>query len=188
MQMKKTYYCCLNLEQRYDNFLRESMDQLSHYLSCPPVEVNYSFEELPAKLKNTISDVLETENDIISFFAWTLSALHKNLRRVSRLFILCPPDGKIAALAKKKSPNVLWGLSNTQVSATYYLDNEFIIWHEALHLLDADDCHDISKGDRGPNCECKNCIMQYEPTKYTVGEWPFLCTRNIDRIRKWVLE
>jgi hypothetical protein len=164
------------------------MDQLSDYLSCPPVDVNYNFEELPAKLKNTISDVLEKQNDIISFFGLTLSGLRKNLRRVSRLFILCPPHNKIATMSKKECPNAYWGFSNGQVSATYDLDNKFIIWHEALHLLGAEDCYDLSKGDRGPNCECKKCIMQYEPTKYTVGEWPFLCDRNIDRIRKWVLE
>lgn len=186
--MKKTYYCCLNLEERYDNFLRQSMDQLSHYLSCPPVEVNYSFHELSIDSKNEVLNTLEQQDDIYGFFSLTLFSIRKRLGQVSRLFILCSPDDKIATLAKKECPNALWGVSNTQVSATYDLDNKFIIWHEALHLLGADDCYDLSKGDRGPNCECKKCIMQYEPTKYTVGEWPFLCDRNIDRIRKWVLE
>jgi len=186
--MKRTYYCCRNIEERYDAFLRKAVDQLSRYLSSPPVEADYRFHQLPMDSKNVVSNILKQQHNIDGFFGQTLCSLRERLRQVSRLFILCSPHGRIAALAQKQSPNARWGISSTQVSATYCLDNEYIVWHEALHLLGAEDCYDLSKGDRGPNCECKNCSMQYAPTKQTVNRWPFLCGGNMDRIRKWILE
>lgn len=61
--------------------------------------------------------------------------------------------------------------------------DKYIIWHEMLHLLGAYDCYDLSKNERGPNCDLPNCIMQYEATMANVGKWPFLCNGNLQLVR-----
>ena len=63
-----------------------------------------------------------------------------------------------------------------------------VIIHELLHLLGADDCYDMTKEDWGPNCGLPNCIMQYQATIDNVGDWPFLCEKNIEKIRNRINE
>ncbi len=182
--IKNTYYCTLGLDERHDEFLRNSMDELFRHLSDSPMGFDCPFHELVIEHRTILSDVLEERNDIFEFFALSLSKIRKKVRQISRLFILCPTESKIAYLAKKECPNAVWGFSNTQVSATYSLNNKYIVWHELLHLFEVDDCH-CGPEKPGPTCELTNCIMQYAPTPQTVGEWPFLCQKNIKRIQSW---
>jgi len=99
----------------------------------------------------------------------------------TRVLICSPPDGRIATLAKELNPDAEWGMSGSVLASVYGKVDRYVIWHEALHLLGADDCYQLP--DKGPCCELPNCIMQYEPTLSRVGRWPFICSKNIQSIQ-----
>ena len=99
--------------------------------------------------------------------------------------VYCKGNSKLAKAAKEESPLAQWGLTNDYylVSAVYKRCNKYLLWHEALHLFEVCDCYCYYNPNAGVNCDLSNCIMQYEPLKETVGEWPFLCEKNIKRIQ-----
>jgi hypothetical protein len=103
-----------------------------------------------------------------------------------RTFIVtaCRNDHPLAQLARKGNPKAVWGATCGRFALVYNLGNPYGVWHEALHLLRAQDCY--AADDHGPTCELQNCIMQYAATHETVGDWPFLCAPNCDRVRRFV--
>jgi hypothetical protein len=99
----------------------------------------------------------------------------------SPLIILCTPSSTFAKLTKKDNPTARWGGNLGNLSVVYNVLNKYILWHEVFHILGAEDCYQLP--DRGPTCNIPNCIMQYEPTQVSVGDWPFLCGDNCVRVR-----
>lgn len=193
--MRETYYWCLGLDECYEKFMRESMSELRELMSRPPLTIQHSFSELPQEERESLESIINKQNHIqpcLLLMAEHLRSIAQSSARPN-LSILCSPESKIAQLARKQSPEALWGFSNADpehpegkcgwCSATYELGNKFILWHETLHVLGADDCHDCDRNP-GPTCGCKNCIMRYVPTPESVGEWPFLCKENLDRIQR----
>jgi len=193
--VRETYYCCMGLDEHHEQFLRASMDELSELMPRPPLQVSCKFSELPRELRQELEDIVQNQNDIYPCFMEMESHLQSALRCDVRpnLSVLCSPEHLIAGLARQKSTGARWGFSNADVdhpdtkrgwcAATYKLNNKYILWHETLHVLGADDCHEGDKNS-GPTCRCGNCIMQYVPTPQTVGAWPFLCQENMDRIKR----
>ncbi len=187
--MRKTFFCCIDLDERGDGFLQKSMEEFSRLLSLPPIQIDYKFEPLSANLKEEVVSVIESKPDIGNCSNAVQYYFYNKFGYSANLVVLCPPDSALHAIALQSYPSALWGISNAGLAVIYNLDNKYVVWHETLHILGADDCYDLDKGNRGPNCELNNCIMQYEATKENVGTWPFLCKKNISlvksRINKW---
>jgi hypothetical protein len=96
------------------------------------------------------------------------------------VFVFCARDDPVAQAARRENPQALWGAA---VRGDYALawtpGNRFLLWHEAMHLLFANDCYDES-GNR--TCDEARCIMQYEPCEENCGGDLYLCHANVQRV------
>ena len=182
--MRRIFYYSLDLPPEHKDDCARAMRRLSDYLALPPLQVQYSFEELPADLESDVRESIETAESFSSCSASIADYFFVELGDLANLIVLCNLDSRLKKLSLKSNRDALWGGTAGCLAAVYQLDNEYILWHEALHMLGAEDCYDMSVGLRGPNCGLPNCIMQYEATKSNVGDWPFLCNENINRIKK----
>ena len=186
--MLKLYWYCLGLKELDQEFVERTLYELKHLLKRPPVQI-----ELKAVLlDNQAAELVCSELRNISLktdrpFALWCALIRSKLSglKSTPLLIYSNADSVIAKAAIKENCSAKWGLMNDQfaVSAVYKLGNKYILWHEALHLFDAGDCYCYANPNAGTNCDLTNCIMRYEPLKETVREWPFLCEKNIKRIR-----
>lgn len=188
MSSRKTFYFCLDVHRNEQEFAREALDRLLKYISLEPFSITHIIEQLPVALVPDVQRIITNEkNDMLDCLNdWTYFSLDK-WGGLSNLLVICSPNSHVAKAILKSNPAALWGGSNGQFSAVYEPMNEFVLWHETLHLLGAEDCYNLEINDEGPTCECSNCIMQYAPTQNTVGTWPFLCDGNINRIRERVV-
>lgn len=180
----KAYYYCYDMPPEKEISLREAMRKLSRLLNLAPAEIDYRFSELPEEHTKNVRDII---NGIDIVGAWSVRIARYFRRREgnpSGILILCARESRLAKLSKDESSSACWGYSYPWLGLSYGGHDEYIVWHEMMHLLGADDCYDLKQRSHAPNCELDNCIMQYEPTKHTVGEWPFLCCKNINLIKK----
>jgi len=186
MRIKNTYYLTLGIDRQYDLWLEDCLEQFSAYMAMSPIDIKYCFNPLPEELKRDVWE-LDSQSSLDAFSGIVLGKLVDDLNCIPNLIILCSPTHPLAALAQEACRTALWGICTEEwLSIIYHLDNEYLVWHEVLHLFGADDCYDLTRNDRGPTCELPNCIMQYEATKDNVGEYPFLCQSNIDKIKNKV--
>lgn len=186
--MRKTYYYCYDMEEKKD-WLRQSMQELPQCLALLPAEVNYRFTELPQEYEDDVCEIFETTPE--SVHSWEVDLLRyysEKQKCISSTLVICTKTSALAKICLEASTNALWGLATSTLAIVYGIYDKYSVWHEMLHLLGADDCYDLSKSDRGPNCDCPNCIMQYEATKANVGDWPFICDANIQRIQRRITE
>ena len=183
--MLKLFYYCLNMDEIAKQFVVKSLSELTDLLSQPPVQVEFRPDPLPEKFRK---DKLISEpcSDILCFSLWCKRIFFELLNHYP-LLVYCRKDSKVAEAAIKENERAIWGLckDDYSVSAVYQPENKYILWHETLHLFGVDDCYDLQKPNAGTTCGLDNCLMQYAPQKDTVGEWPFLCQKNIKRIQNW---
>jgi len=182
--MRKTFYYCCDLEEQ-EEMLRQCMKELSGHISLPPIEISYQFTELPRELEKDVREIFYQSDDVVCCEGKLCQLFLERHGDLSSLLVICPKTSRLAKAYLKKYP---WGIANISLAIVYGLYDKYVIWHEMLHLLGAKDCYDLSKSDRGPNCECPNCIMQYEATRANVRNWPFLCDANIQRMQKRIRE
>jgi hypothetical protein len=105
-----------------------------------------------------------------------------------RLLVYCSRGNYLAQSATRSAKVPSWGLTDNFFAAVWKQNNEWIIWHEALHTLGADDCYEMSNPYQ-PKPDCNlglSCVMQYEHTnpEKTLAPWPFLCEKNIQLLIK----
>jgi len=197
--MLKLFWYCLGIGkeeqigEKEQNFVSDNLDKLSSLLKTPLVGITLEAKPLPPRLVEVVNSVYESwcNHD------WPFSYFCKQIRnkldsldlKGMPLLVYCKNNSTLAKAAVKQDSLAKWGLTHDYyfVSAVYEPDNKYLLWHEALHLFDACDCYCYYNPENhaGSNCELSNCIMQYAPTKETVGEWPFLCQKNIKRIQAW---
>jgi hypothetical protein len=163
----------------------DAMTSLRPMLNRSPLNVDVPIEPVPEEmmahfeyLLNNQKDMFEAEENVVNDFL----RIYRDY--VPRLIVGCLRNHNLAKSALDNNPNALWGAHLGFLSLVYEHGNRHIVWHEALHLLGAEDCYHLP--DRGPTCKSDNCIMQYETNETNVGEWPFLCGKNIKRIRERV--
>jgi len=175
------------MDQVGQRFVVESLNELKQLLKNPLVEVELNPVPLSTKAVQIVeSELQKAPQQTEEPFQAYRRAISQNLSRPewSPLVVYCKPDSELATAARKQMPAAYWGCTvGSTLSAVYRLGNKYILWHEILHLFNANDCYPPDDPNRGPTCELPNCIMQYAPTKKTVGEWPFLCQKNIKRIK-----
>lgn len=188
--MLKLYWCCMDMSEADQKFVEDSLDEFKQLLKSPPMEVELKAFPLAKDIVSIVSAELSkpSKEKEKPFDAYRL-AIRKKMPfdKWTPLLVYCKPNTVIVQAAKKQAkdegevcPN--WGYNISRLSAVYNLVNKYILWHEALHLWGADDCH--YRGNPGPTCGLSNCIMQYKPTKDTVRQWPFLCQKNIELIQE----
>ncbi len=196
--MITTYYYCLNMTADDERFVAGALQEFVQHLREDPIKLLVNIKALTDE-PELAKEVYERLNRL-SDQSYTFSNCAADITGVlpigetytARLLVYCGQDSKIAQAAKKKAPWALWGSTCGFLSAIYESNNNFIIWHEVVHLLllrddNLDECYEPSppfakKGD----CDCKSCLMQYAPTEKTVGEWPSLCSKVTRLLHKLV--
>lgn len=172
-------------------FVLDSLEEFRQLLIKPPLEVELKSEPLSAKAGQVVGQVLYEPPQGAED---TLSACYNTiLKEVScdeftPLVVYCRPDAKIAKAIKRERPSACWGVTMDHLISVVYNpepENKYILWHEVLHLFDANDCYSSQAPNSGTNCGLTNCVMQYAPTEQTVGKWLFICQPNIELIQEW---
>ena len=94
-----------------------------------------------------------------------------------RVFVFCPRDCRFARNTREVNPQAQWGAAICGDYALVWMpDNKYLIWHEAMHLLNAEDCYDTSGQTV---CGESRCIMQYVPCKENCDGELHLCSLNV---------
>ncbi len=169
-------------DARIDEFAA-TMHELRLLLARDPVAVDIDVLRLEGPVRAEVYTILGSSTDIATRAAMLGDILLQRFGWVPRLIVACAQQHELAAACRENNPQALWGGTIGPLAVSYCLGNRFLAWHEALHLMAADDCYDLP--NRGPICEQANCIMQYDPTVHTVGPWPWLCRANAIRVRQW---
>ena len=98
-----------------------------------------------------------------------------------RVFVFCtynyPPARRTRDEVSKKLPEPKWGVTvYGRYAFVWEPENKFIVWHEAMHLLWADDCYNATGQT---TCEESCCIMQYIPCEKNCCGDLHLCSSNV---------
>ena len=179
------YYEPIGLAPEEEKLFVEAMEELPDHIRRAPANIDISVARLPSELSDRVSEILYDGRSLVECAPSLQDYFVDELSYIPRLVVGCRPDDTLSAAATSIDPHAYWGLAVIKcVALIYRLNNRHIIWHEALHTLDAVDCYSLP--DQGPTCDQRNCIMQYAPDNCTVGAWPWLCQRNSDRIRSFI--
>jgi hypothetical protein len=109
--------------------------------------------------------------------------------RLQKVMKLPATPGLVVAWAADSTtlqlpPHAAWGAAVPGLAGIVTnLSNKYVLWHEVLHVLGADDCYDEKTGVT--LCHLGEAsIMKYAPENHV---WPFLCERRIGEIRNRVV-
>ena len=189
------YYHLHEVAEGEQTFIRESLSRFQQqYLRSKELGLSVEVKELPKYIGELVNKKLNTGelgiwpriHDIV------LLRDEPTTERVfngSDLLLICANQlSEIACLCKKESSHLEYGamFPGINMAIAYYFENPYVLWHEAFHLLRAEDCYETDAGtvtDRGPTCDKANCIMQYAITDDKIGNWPFLCQENMERVK-----
>lgn len=152
---------------------------------APQVECHIT--RLDDETASKIQEAIAETNSYGDFLHAALSILCcEESGRIPKLVVCCDAQSQLAMKAKETNPNALWGAApKCGQTAAVYRHEPALVWHEMLHLLCTDDCYtvDANGNIEDRTCGHDNCIMQYAPTVEVVGDPPFLCDENVQRIR-----
>ncbi|MGC1273996.1 MAG: hypothetical protein WBC44_09835 [Planctomycetaceae bacterium] len=97
-----------------------------------------------------------------------------------KLFVFCSASHEVAHAIRQENPMAQWGgAQQGEWAVAWEKDNPFVIWHEAMHVLFAEDCYDASGCT---TCREPHCLMQYEPTAENCAGTMVLCETNVSRV------
>lgn len=179
------FYEPIGLAPKQEELFVEAMAELPDYMRRGPANLDIPVARLPAALSDRVSAILYEARSLVECAPSLMDYFFDELSYIPRLVVGCRPDDTLSAAARAIAPHAHWGLAVLKcVALIYRLDNRHIIWHEALHTLDSEDCYCLP--DTGPTCDQRNCIMQYAPDTSTVRAWPWICQKNISRIRSFM--
>jgi|GEM_PF-4746440 len=172
--------------------LESSMSSFEDYMRCA-----YGWTgTLVARAPSWLTDVIETASahsaemtlgDIEGRFC---TSLVQSCGACPLVLVACKPDHLLERAARKEFEGTErakfegterakpeWGATKGYLAVVYHL-REYVVWHEALHLLDAEDCYDET-GRAVSECDDPDCLMRFGTTKKTC-----LCSPNRKRIEK----
>jgi len=192
------YWHCLEpkASDKDEKFVADALDQLAQHLKGEPVKLSISIKRLgdETDLAKKVVGELDRLNDqtytfsecdcaiVTAFYIGGLIDIGNTY--TAKLLVYCSPDSKIALAAQKNAPHAEWGATCESLAAVYSLNNKIAIFHEALHLLGADDCYiENQPCQKKPDCNFERCIMDFNPPEQWCENWPFICDKNIDLIR-----
>lgn len=171
-----------------DDFVATASRQLVRLFSRPPlcgrVEAHPITDADFALLRQAMTekDRPITESVADFSFAW-----HDRYQTFPRLIVGTSESSSVAVRCRETQPHALWGLAvNEMIAIVYGPQRHGLVWHEAMHLLGAEDCYDPSAPSDGdvPTCGLANCLMQYAAPDVMEEDWPFLCKANTERVRE----
>ena len=98
--------------------------------------------------------------------------------------IATEPDSHLAQRCLSALTHAEYGIAlSNAVAVVYGSHAPGTIWHETLHLMGLFDCYCEKCLGPLPFCDSSRCIMRYDPASITEADWPFLCSRQISKLR-----
>lgn len=177
----RTIHCC-SLPKGCLERLLSAVDELNAQLSQYYPEVpGIAGEPLAAELTSSVDSHLLRN---MPGDATDDEDQHPDLQG-KRLLILLPEEHPFVGIARQDNPQAVWGIAVPGRFSVAWVDNKYLWWHEALHLLNAKDCYNkfgIHK------CREARCIMQAAPTHGSCGGRLHLCSKNLRRIATLAFE
>ncbi len=174
-------YGAVGLSGADSDSFRQAMIALPGMLALPPVGATVPAQELGREQLDAVLAALGNTGPIQERNAAMFRWLVDTCPRIPQVILACPDDHDLAQSTRANNPQAIWGGALGPLALVYRPENKFLVWHEAMHLLGAQDCYD-NAGRR--TCLLDNCLMQYVPCKHTVEDWPFLCDANVQRVRE----
>lgn len=189
MKKLRLHWYCLDLPEPEQQRTQQWLEELRQFLARPPTELDLGVSNLPPDMASVVDLELRqpprTIYPLEAYYEAIDNKLHGNLQWAP-LLVRCPPDSRIALVAKKEHPIAKWGITCNRVySLVYRMNNKYIVWHEVLHLLGANDCYCPKRPEAPRACGLAGCIMQYAPTQRKVAAWPFLCSASVAAVRSY---
>ncbi len=158
------------------------MEELPTVLRQQPLGAEIGVERLSDQTMRQIGSVLDkADRSLCEVNVDLCKALCRQGFKEPLLAVGCP---RTHPLLRTHATDGIWGTAfqGGPLAVCWQVPDKFIVWHEVLHLLGADECYKESTHEQ--TCERPNCIMQYVPTSASVGEWPFLCLTVMERLRR----
>jgi len=125
------------------------------------------FEQLPN----------EEATDLDMYLCQPLNSPGSFSKLSSKLIIVyCDRDAEFAVKARQDNPMARLGASVMSLYAMVWTPDKYVLWHEALHLLDVPDSYNESGQTI---CKEQNCIMQWNPNEGNCGGDLVLCQKTI---------
>jgi hypothetical protein len=164
--------------------LKGYVDELCELLGRSPVRLDLQPIPLDSEDLDAFKALPEDVIEALGEFAEQLTIKYGN--GMARVIVVINNDHPLATSTRQHEPHALYGCNVDGRALVYGNIDRRVIWHEALHTLGAEDCYDEKTPEEnpGPTCGFSNCIMQYIPTRISVGKWPFLCQENIERVQE----
>ncbi len=173
-------YGAVDLASRQLEAFCDAVERLPVLLAKPPMQAKIHASRFNSQDLQAFHEILSHTRSIGWYASKQDDYLEEKYGRASLRILACSHSHILAKWARQNNPEALWGGTIGRLALVYELENPYVVWHEALHLFGASDCYDAR---RSPNCSCSNCLMQYEPTRDTVGDWPFLCDNNLRKVQ-----
>ena len=194
------YWHCLGMTEADETFVNSALKELAQHLKEDQIKLTISVKRLASEpdLVREVNEVLNKPNDQSSGFSYYVAMIlgifscHVGVGQpftYMRLLVYCHQDSQVAKAAKSEAARMnkappCWGAANSPLAAAYKVGSKVAVWHEALHLLGADDCYiEDDPYQKKPDCELDGCIMEYAPLESTCENWPFLCDENIKKLK-----
>lgn len=167
-------WCCL--VPQHERFVQAALEELAERIPCRyPQLPRIELSGLSASDRLQLPEFVEYHLNESCCIPGKLSPLARKLP-----FVFCVGNEPFAMKVRKLKPAAKWGIAMFGYFAlAWHPDNRFLIWHEAMHLLYAEDCYDRENGDP---CDESYCLMQYEPCERNCGGDLYLCKHNISEI------
>lgn len=190
------FYWAIESEVGLGDRVARAMVRLSHLLRHPPLAAELRFEALPSVLETSVVAVFTRRNCFAAKASEITLLLAEYTGRgdaLPGLVVLCPQDHWLRCECLTSNPTAHWGNSLLRLALVYEENHhEAVIWHEALHLLGADDCYAVGPlktvTHRGPTCGVKRCLMQYDAKLAYRPDRIELCDGNTRRVKAyWAL-
>ena len=171
------YYLASRIANR--SYLIHALQEFSVLLLRQPVGLNVEFEDLRGEKAKKVEEILRKRLPSPDYVAEI--SIEWPFEPPWPLLVCCRRDAIPAKAIRASNPMAQWGGTCAKRLAVVWQQDKYVIWHEILHLLGATDCY--TQDDAGPTCELGNCIMQYQPCKHNVDQWPFICKANVRQIQ-----
>jgi len=194
------YWHCLGMKEADETFVAGALQELAQHLKEDPIKLDITLRRLGDELvlATKVNEKLNRLNDqTYTFSSCAVDIDYLFLKSdlitetcIAKLLVYCSSDNQIALAAKSEAarmnkPPPLWGAANSPLAAAYKVGSKVAIWHEALHLLGLDDCYEEDNPrKKKPHCKLNGCIMEYAPPESTCENWPFLCERNVKKLKE----
>jgi hypothetical protein len=174
-----------------ETFLKNSLQELAQRLKAEPIKLEINIRRLrdePELTKKVDGKLNRLSDPSYMFNQCAGEILYPFFKEdiikedvPPKLLVYCSRDSQVAKAALRQKPLAQWGATCSPLAAVYVLDNRVAMWHEALHLLGADDCYiEDNPSQKKSDCNLDGCIMEYAAPESTCENWPFLCDKNIE--------